>query len=504
VYDEEVVDLPLLVARLRRDNTDSPSVEVKSAAGGMPSDLEKTICAFANLPGGGVIVLGLDERSGFLPVQLSRPNDLKSGLASIARTAVVPPVMIDIRDEEFEGRTLIVGVVNEIPGLSKPCRLKRDGSAYMRFWDGDYRLSELEIEGFIASRTAPRFDVDVVPGAVKGDLDDDLVSAFIASARSSERRFSRYNDSELLRRLGVLTNESAVTTAGLLALGDYPQQFFPNFCVQAAAAPEPGAPANVRVGDTARFDGPIGHIIDGVVEWTRKHSRHRIVDHPDGRVMDQYDFPAIAVRELVANSLVHRDLAPWSWSRAIELRIDAKQFRLVNPGGLYGVPFERFGQQPLSSARNAQLLRICQYTSTVDGRIVEALATGIPRVFAETDGQGLPRPTFFDQALAFTAILHRPESVAVNRPEGKADRPMSAALRDVILVLSEGPRSLEQVAQSLELSPEATRARLSRLRANGLIEVDGVRGSHNTTYRLPQRARTGPGMSNYLGDLRIE
>jgi ATP-dependent DNA helicase RecG len=487
VYDEEVIDLPLLVAKLRRDKTDSPSIEVKSAAGGMPSDLDKTICAFANLPGGGVIVLGLDERSGFMPVQLSRPNDLKSGLASIARSAVVPPVMIDIRDEEFEGRTLIVGVVTEVPGLSKPCRLKRDGSAYMRFLDGDYRLSDLEIEGFMASRTAPRFDIDVVPGASKGDLDDELVSAFIANARSSEKRFSRYNDDELLRRLGVLSNDSAVTAAGLLALGDYPQQFFPNLCVQAAAAPEPGAPSNVRVGDTARFDGPIGHIIDGVVEWTRKHSRHRIVDRPEGRVVDQYDFPAIAVRELVANSLVHRDLAPWSWSRAIELRIDAKQFRLVNPGGLYGVPFERFGQQPLSSARNAQLLRICQYTNTPDGRTVEALATGIPRVFAETDGQGLPRPTFFDQALAFTAILHRPAAVAPDRPNATLDRPMSAALRDVMAVLSLGPRSLEQVAQSLALSSEATRARLSRLRANGLIEVDGGRGNHNTTYSLPKR-----------------
>jgi ATP-dependent DNA helicase RecG len=227
-----------------------------------------------------------------------------------------------------------------------------------------------------------------------------------------------------------------------------------------------------------------------VVEWTRKHSRHRIVDRPDGRVMDQYDFPAIAVRELVANSLVHRDLAPWAWSRATELRIDAKQFRLVNPGGLYGVPFERFGQQPLSSARNAQLLRICQYTSTEDGRTVEALATGIPRIFAETDGQGLPRPTFFDQALAFTAILHRPESVSSDRPEVTADRSISAALREVMLALSEGRRSLQEVALSLKLSPEATRARLSRLRANGLIEVHGGRGSHNTTYSLPERART--------------
>lgn len=484
IYDEGVLDLPSLVARLRRDRTDSPSIEVKSAVGGMPSDLEKTICAFANLPGGGIIVLGLDERSGFMPVPLSRPNELKSGLASIARRALVPPVMIDIRDEEFEERTLVVGVVSEIAGVSKPCRLKRDGSAYMRIWDGDYRLSELEIEGLIASRSVPRFDSELVPGAAREDLDDELVTAFVSTARAADRRFGRYNDAELLRRLGVLAKESGVTTAGLLALGEYPQQFFPNFCVQAAASPEPGAPSAVRVGDTARFDGPIGYIIDAVVEWTRKHSRHRIVDRSDGRVVDQYDFPAIAVRELVANSLVHRDLAPWSWSRPTELRIDAKHFRLVNPGGLYGVPFEHFGQQPVSSARNAQLLRICQYTRTADGRSVEALATGIPRVLAETDGQGLPRPTFFDQALAFTAILHRPPAVAANHRSLAEDRPLSGALREVLLLLSGGPRSLNELARSLGLSHEATRSRLARLRVDGLVEVDGGRGSHSTTYAL--------------------
>jgi ATP-dependent DNA helicase RecG len=69
MYDEGAIDLPSLVASLRRDKTDSPSIEVKSAAGCMPSDLDKTICAFANLPGGGVIVLGLDKRSGSLASQ---------------------------------------------------------------------------------------------------------------------------------------------------------------------------------------------------------------------------------------------------------------------------------------------------------------------------------------------------------------------------------------------------------------------------------------------------
>jgi ATP-dependent DNA helicase RecG len=305
------------------------------------------------------------------------------------------------------------------------------------------------------------------------------------AVRSDDVRFSAYDNDQLLRRMAVIAADGTVTTAGLMALGEYPQQFLPNFAVQAAVLPEPGAGPLVRVEDTKRFAGSISDMIDGAVAWTRSHSRHRILNRPDGRVVDQFDFPVVAVRELVANSLVHRDLAPWAWSRSIDLRIDSDKLLLTNPGGLYGVSVSRLGQQSVSSARNSHLLRICQFTRTADGRTVEALATGIPLVFAETDKQGLPRPTFFDQALTFTSILHRAHTATEATPSGRGlEAGYSPADAAVLRVLADGPLPIAEIARRLGISPNATRARLVRLRGRGRVVIVGGQGVPGSTYRL--------------------
>ncbi|GLY19612.1 hypothetical protein Kisp01_66260 [Kineosporia sp. NBRC 101677] len=75
-----------MVARLRAGGGDTSDVEVKAAAGGLPESLTPSLSALANLPGGGTIILGLDERADFAPVKLSSAQQLKQGLASKSRS----------------------------------------------------------------------------------------------------------------------------------------------------------------------------------------------------------------------------------------------------------------------------------------------------------------------------------------------------------------------------------------------------------------------------------
>jgi DNA-directed RNA polymerase specialized sigma24 family protein len=113
---------------------------------------------------------------------------------------------------------------------------------------------------------------------------------------------------------------------------------------------------------------------------------------------------------------------------------------------------------------------------------VEALATGIPKVLAETVGKGLPRPTFFDQALSFTAILHRPTSVAALAAAHPAPalrqstRELPAALQAVLDALDSGPQSLSDLAVDLKLTESATRSRLDRLRRDNRVAIEGGPG----------------------------
>ena len=67
-------ELAEIVANLRLLGTDIADVEVKSSRGGLPKSLRETLSSFSNTRGG-VVVLGLDEARGFVPVGLPNPAD---------------------------------------------------------------------------------------------------------------------------------------------------------------------------------------------------------------------------------------------------------------------------------------------------------------------------------------------------------------------------------------------------------------------------------------------
>jgi ATP-dependent DNA helicase RecG len=470
-----MLDLNELVVDLRRIGSDPPSIEVKSAAGGYPASLDESLCALANLPGGGIVILGFDETTGFRVTNLSNAADLAQILAAHAREVFDPPLHVDVTVRRFENSDIVVAVIGEVDVAQKPCRFIRDNHSYMRFWDGDYRLSANEVSGFVANRTTPRFDEQAIAGSVIGELDESLLNDFVRNVRAADRRMTRYDDAGLLRKMGVVAESGELTVAGILALGEYPQERFPNLCIQAAFVPDSTANATVRVRDAARFTGPLPAMLESATEWAQLHSEHSIVDVGQGRVVDDYDLPPIALRELIANSLVHRDLAQWSLSVATEIRITRDEFRVVNPGGLYGVPVERLGLVEVSSARNGRLLRICQYLSTSDGRAVEALATGLSKVFAATIGAGRAGPRFFDQGLTFTARLPRSGPVELNQSN------LTATERSTLTLLAR-PTSLETLAQSLGVSVESVRRTVNKLIAKDLVVRNGGRGIKNTTY----------------------
>lgn len=163
-----------LVYILRETGSDFTSVEAKSAAGGFPESLTESLSALANLPGGGVIILGLDEETGFTPVALVNIPAMKAALGQKVRN-FTPPVHLDIEDGEVDGKPVIVARVHECAAAHKPCRAP-DGKAYVRSWDGDYVASELEEQAFLMQRTHPRADSNPVPTATADELDPELIA----------------------------------------------------------------------------------------------------------------------------------------------------------------------------------------------------------------------------------------------------------------------------------------------------------------------------------------
>ncbi|MGE3449677.1 MAG: helix-turn-helix domain-containing protein, partial [Microbacteriaceae bacterium] len=315
-----------LVADLRAEGSDLAEVEVKRASGGYPQNMAPTLSAFGNTPGGGLIVFGLDERGSFEAVGVYDAAACKQAVAASARNAVDPPLTISVDTVRLEDVDIVIATVNELPASGKPCRARADGRAYLRSYDGDYPLSELEEQAFIANRTTPRFDHETVPGATVEDLDNDLIDSYRRTASESSLALRQFESDELLFRTGVIAGPNRVpTVAGILALGIYPQQFFPNLVIQASAAPKPDDPPGTRVTDARRFDGPVPTMLDEAVRWVGRNSKTRIRFGRDGSGRDEPEYPLVAVRELLSNALMHRDLGPYSLGEAITLRLTEDQ-----------------------------------------------------------------------------------------------------------------------------------------------------------------------------------
>ncbi|GLY15715.1 putative DNA binding domain-containing protein [Kineosporia rhizophila] len=490
-----VEELASLVSDLRQEGSDTPEVEVKRAAGGFPDSVLPTVSAFANTPGGGTIVFGLDERSGFAAVGVYDAAACKATLATKARQALDPPVTFEAWDLTFEGVAVLVVKIHEQPAHGKPCRVLSSGKAYLRSYDGDYELSQVEEQAFVANRSTPVFDQQPVPGTTTADLRADLLASYLTSCRASSTALGAMSDEQILYRTGVTTGTDRVLSlAGLLALGTYPQQHVPNCVIQASVAPRSSDPAGTRAADVRRFDGPLPLMLDEALRWVQRNTRTRVRFGIDGQARDEPEFPVEAVRELLSNALIHRDVGPYALTQAITLRLDERQLILSNPGGLWGITVDRLGKSGVTSARNGHLLRICQNVRSQEGnRVVEALASGIPAVLESLRNAGMVPPRFHDQGISFTVAVPNHALLAADDLTWLAALPAAASLSDrqrhALVAMRHGQTWTNQTfRETFPMDSREARTELAGLVEAGVATAEGERGQR--IYRLPD-ALTG-------------
>jgi ATP-dependent DNA helicase RecG len=180
---------------------------------------------------------------------------------------------------------------------------------------------------------------------------------------------------------------------------------------------------------------------------------------------------------------LHRDLDEWSRGEAVEVRLTDSTLRITNPGGLYGITVDRLGTRGTTSARNARLLEICRYSRSSDGaRVVETLATGIPRVVELLRSSGQSDPEFYDNTLRFTVILRsRPSDDPANILKALTD-----TQRAVYAALVEGELTATQLAGRTARQEPTVRKALRALAARGLTEQRGGRGKTTVYFRKDQ------------------
>jgi len=479
------MNLAEVIAGLRVAGAEFEDVEAKRAAGGVPESLASTLAAFANARGGAVI-LGLDEQQGFAAVGVPDAAATRNAVVSTAREKLTPALAPSVEIMPFEGVNLIVAEVEPLLPAQRPCYVTTRGlygGAYVRVGDGDQRLTPYEIDRLRENAGQPRWDEEPVPQATVQDLNRNSFSRLIENAsRRSPRVFGNVEESDALAMLGVLVRHEGIlvpSLAGLLSVGRYPQQFFPQLMVSVAVYPHVergrGGPGGIRFLDSAALGGAIPDMVADTLQVVQRNLRvvSRVIGA--GR-LDQWEIEPEVIREAVVNALMHRDYSPQARGTQVQADVFPDRIEVSSPGGLFGnVRLEGLGEIGTSSSRNSRLAALLQEAGDpVTGRpVAENRGSGVSMMIDRVRQDIGVVPLFTANLDQFRVVVPRSSPVT---PEflGSLGRHVDitrlSGTQVAALALAHSGYDVDQaLLRRLGLPPGAARRELADLVALGLL-----------------------------------
>lgn len=490
--DELASALPELIGRLRAVGSDTSSIDVKASVGKLPKSIPETLSAFAN-GSGGLIVLGVDERAGFTPARGFQADRISEALAGACADRMQPPLRPDIVPVPFEGGTVVISHVEPLRPIDKPCYIKDRGAyqgSFIRTGDGDRRLSTYEIDRLREEHRQPRWDEGVVEDATVDDLSTTLVDALLARQRVLRPQlFGNGGPADVLQRLRVVRVDASgvlrPTLAGILALGAFPQEFFPRLTVTFAVFPG-SSKATVlhgreRMLDSRTLSGPLPQLVRDTVSLVASNMRVGAVVEGAFR-RDVPDYPLAAVREAVTNALMHRDYSDLARGTQVQVNMYVDRLEILNPGGLYGtVTVDTLGKPGLSSTRNQRLSALLEDVAYPDGGMVaENRGTGYATIEAELQRALLPPPVPLDEIGGFSLTFQRRRLTPDERGARLARSTRSAILAEVE---RHGSVSSREIMAASGLSRTAVIRQLNNLVDEGVLTPTEPARSPRQRYR---------------------
>ena len=198
--------------------------------------------------------------------------------------------------------------------------------------------------------------------------------------------------------------------------------------------------------------------IEEAIAFVEKHSLHGAVI---GRLRrrERWSLPPAAVREAVVNAVAHADYS--QQGAPIRVAIFDDRLEVENPGLLpFGLTLTDL-PHGISKLRNRVIGRVLHELG-----LVEQWGSGVPRMLAACRESGLSPPVWNEIGVRLRVTL-RTERV------GGVD--VDPTDRSILDLLEHGAqRSTREIAGAIGLSSRATRTRLGKLVARGLVREIGT------------------------------
>lgn len=370
--------------------------------------LKEHLMAFANHPGGGYLIFGIDNADArLIGVTQEQVATIMGTVANLGRDTLEPPLAVDHGVIEFENIALLCVHVPEHKNRPVHRRGKSIEECWVRSGGTTRKASRQEVAGLMLGSSPPRWE-ELRASAVL-DAETTIAALDLATIAKLRERPLPDGQQALLRWLAdekMITLEGSgysITHFGAIAAARRLVEF------------DSLARKRIRViryRGTNKVDtidelvGQRGYAVgfEGLIDHLKRTLPHSEVIKRALRA-EVNIYPEIALRELIANTLIHQDFSVTGTSPMIEIFDDRIEF--TNPGSL--LPTKQvdrlIGTTPES--RNEVLASAFRLY-----RICEERGTGFQKVVAAIELFGLPPVAFAALDGAFRVTLYAPRKFA--------------------------------------------------------------------------------------------
>lgn len=366
--------------------------------------LAEHLIAFANYPNGGYLVYGIaDATVNLVDVEQAQVEGIITRLASLGRDAIDPPLILDHAVVEYGDVPLLFVYIRE--PANKPVHRRGKGieEAWIRSGGTTRKASRADVGSLMLHSHAPRWEelraTSLLPASdVIARLDLTTISKLLQRPLPDE-------DHELMQWLAeenmVVLDGSGyyITNLGGIAAARELNRFDALSRKSIRVIRYRGTN---KVDTTDELIGHKGYAVgfEGLIGYLKRGLPHSEVIQQSLREQVSL-YPEIALRELIANALIHQDFSVTGAGPTIEIYDDRITF--TNPGSL--LPSKRLdrliGTTPESRnellASKFRLYRIC-----------EERGTGFQKVVSAVELFGMPPVLFTPLENAFQVTLYAP------------------------------------------------------------------------------------------------
>jgi ATP-dependent DNA helicase RecG len=408
----EIKAIELLEASLKPLPNEKNELDWKEDLSDKSDKTAQHISAFANYLGGGFLVFGVNDDGFPVGVRNRNYSEIVKRLGNIARDGVVPAIAIDHSILNYQNIELLFVHIPESP--NKPVYLRSGNvyDSYTRSAGQTRKVTRQELERLIATSRGESFETESAFQSYS--IDEAIKYLDIQSFFDLLRRPFPQDTSAIISALEseqivkLSGSEIEITNLGALLFAKDLNQFslLRRKLVRVIVYEKTDRLGAIKEqeftkGYASSFQSLLQYINDQL-------PRNEIIETALRKDVKMY--PELAIRELIANAIIHQDFSKTGTGSMIEIFAD--RLEITNPGKPL-INTNRFIDLPPQS-RNEILASFMRRIN-----ICEERGSGVDKVISEVEFFQLPAPEFVSSEDHTKVILYSYRSLNKMEREDK-------------------------------------------------------------------------------------